>query len=349
MNRSDGGSASQKRRELSLDEYVEGVRSCDRAILGRAITLVESSRFADQTQVQDLLVRLLPYTGKSHRVGITGVPGVGKSTFIESLGTQLTQVGHRVAVLAVDPSSGVTGGSILGDKTRMNKLAADPNAFIRPSPSAGSLGGVTRRTRESMLVCEAAGFDVVLVETVGVGQSEVMVAEMVDCFLVLMLPGAGDELQGIKRGILEVADLVAVNKMDKDPQAARLAQQDYKNGLRILHAGHADAQPTQGLRWTPRVVTCSGLTGEGLAELWQLVEEHRRILTQSGELTQKRREQLLRWMWSMVESQLMIALREYPAVKERTMRLEQAVLAGEITPTLAAREILAAFGALSRE
>ncbi len=342
-------SASQRRRELSLDEYVAGVRACDRAILGRAITLVESSRFRDQTQAQDLLVRLLPYTGKAHRVGITGVPGVGKSTFIETLGTQLTRAGHRVAVLAVDPSSGVTGGSILGDKTRMNKLAADSNAFIRPSPAAGSLGGVTRRTRESMLLCEAAGFDVVLVETVGVGQSEIMVAEMVDCFLVLMLPGAGDELQGIKRGILEVADLVAVNKMDKDPQAAKLAQHDYKNGLRILHANYAEAKSEGRILWEPRVVTCSGRTGEGLGALWDLVEEHRRISIESGEFAVKRRRQLLRWMWSMVENQLMIALREHPVVREKITKLEQAVLAGAITPTLAAREILDAFGAVSQE
>src|SRR4051794_15839951 len=236
--------ASVRRRKLTIDEYVRGVRECDRAILGRAITLVESNAQRDLDLAQQMLVQLLPFTGKSHRVGITGVPGVGKSTFIEALGTNLTTAGHRVAVLAVDPTSGVTGGSILGDKTRMTKLSRDPNAFVRPSPASGSLGGVTRKTRETMLVCEAAGFDVVLVETVGVGQSETRVAEMVDFFLVLMLANAGDELQGIKRGIMELADMIAINKAEaENAVSTRQAKREYMAALRLMRGLHPDWKP----------------------------------------------------------------------------------------------------------
>jgi len=261
---------------------------------------------------------------------------VGKSTFIDALGTRLINDGHRVAVLAVDPSSSISGGSILGDKSRMPRLAAAAEAFIRPSPNALSLGGVTRRTRETMLLCEAAGFDVILVETVGVGQSETVVADMVDCFLVLVLAGAGDELQGIKKGIIELADLVAVNKADGDNlEGAQLAKRDYAAALRYL-----GARPTS---WEPRVVTVSGLTGAGMAELWELVEEHHSLLVATGELEERRRHQLGRWMWSLIEEKLLDSFRHHPEVTERLAELERAVAAGTVTPSQAAAELLTAF------
>ena len=317
----------------SLDELTAGVLAGNRAMLGRAITLVESRSVRRQADAQDLLHRLLPHAGQAHRVGITGVPGVGKSTFIESLGVQLTKAGHKVAVLAVDPTSSRTGGSILGDKTRMAALASDPHAFIRPSPSAGTLGGVARATRETMIVLEAAGYDVVLVETVGVGQSETTVADMVDFFLVLMLPGAGDELQGIKKGILELADMVAVNKADGDNRnRAVAAQREYRTALHIL----TPASPN----WSPPVVTCAGLTGEGLADLWQKIEEHRRILGESGELAAKRHAQLVRWMWALLEDRVMAGIRHHPDVREALPGIERAVAAETLTPTSAVDRIL---------
>ena len=323
--------------DIDLDTYVDGVRAGDRTVLGRAITLVESSRPDHQELAQELLARLLPFAGGAHRVGITGVPGVGKSTFIEALGTNLTGAGRRVAVLAVDPTSSRHGGSILGDKTRMPRLAVDPGAFIRPSPSSGTLGGVTRRTRETIVVVEAAGYDVVLVETVGVGQSETLVAEMVDFFLVLMLAGAGDELQGIKRGVLELADMIAVNKADGDNQPRALAARaQYQAALRLMHP----ASPS----WTPPVVTCSGLHNIGLDTVWDQVERHRVVLAESGELTEKRRHQQLRWMWSMVEAQLVAAFHATPAVSSLVDQLEADVLAGTMTPTAAARRLLDAAG-----
>ncbi len=305
-------------------------------MLGRAITLIESSR-ADHAELsQALLTTLLPETGNAHRVGITGVPGVGKSTFIEALGSQLTEQGHRVAVLAVDPTSTRTGGSILGDKTRMARLANDPDAFVRPSPTSGELGGVNRMTRETMLLCEAAGFDVVLVETVGVGQSETVVADMVDFFLVLMLPGAGDELQGIKKGILELADMIAVNKADggnalKAQQAAR----DYQMALHLTQP----ASPT----WTPPVVTCAGLTGEGLPTLWDQVLLHRRLMTESGELSARREEQRIRWMWSMLDDRLAAALRQHPVVAQMLPQLESDVRREQTTPVRAVLQLMDAF------
>ncbi len=278
----------------SIGELVHGVRAGDRTALGRAITLVESTKASDRERSQELLEALHPFAGQSHRVGITGVPGVGKSTFIETLGKQLTTAGRRVAVLAVDPSSSRTGGSILGDKTRMPNLAIDPAAFIRPSPAAGTLGGVTRRTRETMIVCEAAGFDVMLVETVGAGQSETAVADMVDFFLVLMLPGAGDDLQGIKKGVLEIADMIAVNKADgENVERAQRAAADYRSALRIL-------SPVSET-WSPPVVRCSGLTGEGLGELWGEVERHRQAMGASGELEARRRGQLVGWFDDLLE------------------------------------------------
>jgi LAO/AO transport system kinase len=321
----------------TVDELVDGVLARDRATLGRALTLVESTHADHRGRATDLLAALLPHAGGAHRVGITGVPGVGKSMFIEALGTQLTAAGRRVAVQAVDPTSTVTGGSILGDKTRMQRLANDPDAFVRPSPSAGTLGGVTRTTRETLLVLEAAGFDVVLVETVGVGQSETLVARMVDFFLALMLPGAGDELQGIKKGLLELADMVAVNKADGDnARAARTAARDYSAALRLTQPASAS--------WTPQVVTCSGLTGEGLPELWARIEEHREALTASGEWDERRRGQQLAWMWAMVEDRLLAALHGDPAVLDVLADAERRVLDGVETPAAASDRILDAFG-----
>ncbi len=322
---------------MATPEFVDGVLAGDRASVGRALTLVESSHPGHRAEATALLYALLPHGVESHRVGITGVPGVGKSTFIESLGGRLTAAGRRVAVLAVDPTSTVTGGSILGDKTRMLRLANDPAAFVRPSPSAGTLGGVTRTTRESVVVLEAAGYDVVLVETVGVGQSETVVAGMVDFFLVLMLPGAGDELQGIKKGVLELADMIAVNKADGDnAPAARTAARDYSAALRLT-------QPTSPT-WTPPVMICAGLPGEGLDEVWAQVEAHRVALTGSGEWDERRRAQRLAWMWSMVEDRLLAALRADPAVLDLLGTAEADVLDGRTTPAVAAERLLDAFG-----
>lgn len=328
-----------RRGRLSLDEYEQGVRSGAVATLAQAITLVESNRPEDIELAQELLVRLLPVTGRSRRVGITGVPGAGKSTFIDTLGTRLTQQGHRVAVLAIDPSSSLTGGSILGDKTRMTRLARNPQAFIRPSPSSGSLGGVAGKTRETMLVCEAAGFDVVLVETVGVGQSETLVAGMVDFFLLLMLAGAGDELQGIKRGILELADLVAINKADGDNLTrAQRARREFETALHFMRPSSPN--------WTPQVLAISALTGSGLDELWQAIEDHAARLTTSGELETRRRTQQVDWMWAMVRSGLDSALLQSRVVRDLVPRLEREVREGNAPPSWAARRILEAFGVL---
>jgi LAO/AO transport system kinase len=327
---------------LSTDDYVDGVLSGDRAIVARAITLVESRKPEHRIQAQEMLVRLLPHAGAAHRVGITGVPGVGKSTFIEALGGHLTRAGHKVAVLAVDPTSGRTGGSILGDKTRMATLVQDTNAFIRPSPSAGTLGGVARATRESMVVVEAAGYDVVLVETVGVGQSEVTVAEMVDMFMVLMLPGAGDELQGIKKGVLEIADVLVINKADGDNiDRANRAAREYKTALHIM-------QPHDP-NWSATVLTCSALSNTGIDTVWGTVEEHRRTLEAADAggidaFAAKRRGQQVRWMWAMVRDRLVTALETHPEVRAEAKSLEAAVATGETTPALAADRILKAFG-----
>ena len=324
--------------DLGAEGYAAGILAGDRAVLARAITLVESQAPDAITTAQDVLSRVLEQTGGALRVGISGVPGVGKSTFIDALGVHLVQRGHRVAVLAVDPSSSISGGSILGDKSRMPRLASSPDAFIRPSPSARSLGGVGRRTRETMLLCEAAGFDVVLVETVGVGQSETMVSEMVDFFLVLMLPGAGDELQGIKRGILELADTVAVNKADGDNlPRAREAVRDYGSALRYMRR-RSDV-------WKPTAVMVSALTGDGLPELWDLVETHRHVTSEAGELDEVRRTQRLGWMWHLVDDRLIAAFRADDGVKRRLGETEDAVLDGSITPTRGASRLLEAFGA----
>jgi LAO/AO transport system kinase len=329
--------APRGRRQLAVPDYVAGVRAGDRTVLSRAITLIESSRPEHQAQAQAVLQELLPLAGNAQRIGITGVPGVGKSTFIDAFGTLLTQWGHKVAVLAVDPSSTRTGGSILGDKTRMARLATDRSAYIRPSPSGGTLGGVARMTRETMLLCEAAGFDVVLVETVGVGQSETVVAGMVDFFLALMLPGAGDELQGIKKGLLEIADMIAVNKADGDNRLrAQQAMSHYKAALRIVEP--------ESPSWRPPVLMVSALTGDGLEELWHEIGRHRERLSTSGELKAKRRRQQVQWMRSMLEDRLMQALRRHPAVRGLLPELERAVAEDRLTPTLAVERVLQAFG-----
>ncbi len=318
---------------LDVQAYVDGVRGRDRAILARAITLIESEQPAHAELAQRVLEALLPETGGACRVGISGVPGAGKSTFIDALGTQLTAEGHRVAVLAVDPTSSVSGGSILGDKTRMSELSNDANAFIRPSPTSGTLGGVTRKTRETILICEAAGFDVVLVETVGVGQSETIVAGMVDFFLVLLIAGAGDELQGIKRGILEVADMLAINKADGDNRSrASRAQASYRSALRLMRGDKV-----------PPVVTCSAIEKTGLDEIWALIVESRRSREASGELQQTRRSQQVRWMWDMVEDGLRRALRSDAELSALISQLEDAVGDGRTTASAAARKVLRRF------
>jgi LAO/AO transport system kinase len=308
------------------------IRAGNRAVLSRAITLIESKRADHRRSAAVLTQALLDATGKAVRVGITGAPGVGKSMTIDTLGTMLTRQGSKVAVLAVDPSSQRTGGSILADKTRMAQLANDPNAFIRPSPASGTLGGVAAKTRETMLLCEAAGYGVVLVETVGVGQSEIAVADMTDFFLVLMLPGAGDELQGLKKGVVELADMIAVNKADGDNIArAKAAAAEYRAALHIL----SPRSPT----WSPRVVTYSALTGNGIAELWEQVLEHRKRLTASGELVARRGEQQVKWMWSMLEERLFAPLRSDRALKVALPRIAAEVAAGRLAPANAVEEI----------
>ncbi|MFI6902056.1 methylmalonyl Co-A mutase-associated GTPase MeaB [Nonomuraea sp. NPDC050394] len=314
----------------SVEDYVEGVKAGSRTWIGRAITLVESTKSDHARLAQDVLVALTPLAGRTWRVGVSGVPGVGKSTFIDGFGTLLTGLGHRVAVLAVDPSSTRTGGSILGDKTRMGRLAADPHAYIRPSPTSGTLGGVTKATREAMVVVEAAGYDVVLVETVGVGQSETAVADMVDSFLLLSLARTGDQLQGIKKGVLELADVIAVNKADGEHElAARKAARELAGALRMLRS---EGPP-------PPVLTCSGLTGAGLEELWRQIGAHRERV----DVAARRRAQQVRWTWTLVQDRLLAELHGDPEVAALTKEVEREVLAGELTPALAADRLLAAF------
>ncbi|GAA3546832.1 methylmalonyl Co-A mutase-associated GTPase MeaB [Nonomuraea rosea] len=314
----------------SLEDYAHGVRAGSRTWVARAITLVESTRPDHAILAQRLLVELTPLTGHACRVGISGVPGVGKSTFIDALGTLLTGRGHKVAVLAVDPSSSRTGGSILGDKTRMSRLSVDPAAFIRPSPTSGTLGGVTKATREAIVIVEAAGFDVVLVETVGVGQSETAVADMVDTFLLLTLARTGDQLQGIKKGVLELADVIAVNKADGEHELpARKAARELAGALRMLRSGSAP----------PPVLTCSALTGDGLDKLWRHVLAHQESL----DLADKRRGQQVQWTWTLVRERLLSELRNDPEVAAITAGVEREVLAGELTPALAADRLLSVF------
>jgi LAO/AO transport system kinase len=325
------------RAATDVPTLAAGIRAGDRATLARAITLIESKRADHRARAHHLVQELLPATGKAVRLGITGAPGAGKSTTIDALGTYLTGQGHKVAVLAVDPSSTRTGGSILGDKTRMARLAIDDNAFIRPSPSSGTLGGVAAKTRETMLTCEAAGYDVLIVETVGVGQSETAVADMTDFFLVLMVAGAGDELQGIKKGIVELADMIAVNKADGDNIArARAAAGEYKAALHIL----TPRSPT----WYPPVITYSALTGDGIADLWGQVLAHKEKMTASGELETRRREQQVKWMWTLLEERLTARLRSDAGVRARLRQAEAQVAAGKLAPTLAVEEIAAMLG-----
>jgi LAO/AO transport system kinase len=319
-----------------IAELARKVLARDRAALARAITLVESKKPDHRAKAQELLRELLPETGKAVRVGISGVPGVGKSTSIDTLGSHLTAAGHRVAVLAVDPSSTKTGGSILGDKTRMQKLAADESAFIRPSPSAGTLGGVAARTRESMLLCEAAGYSVILVETVGIGQSEVAVASMTDVFLVLMLPGAGDELQGIKKGILEVADIIAVNKADGDNlPRARAAASALKAAIHIFSPDATEAAP---------VLTYSALNGDGVGGVWESVIAHRDRQQKTGRLAEKRRAQEIKWMWTLVEEHFQERIRSDAKIRARIPSLEKAVADGKLPPAMAADELAKLIG-----
>ena len=324
-------------KRLSLDAYVAGVRAGDRAMLARAITLIESSKGEHVALAEELLQRLLPQTGKAVRVGITGVPGAGKSTAIDQLGINLIDAGHRLAVLAVDPTSTRSGGSILADKTRMARLAQSKSAFIRPSPTSGTLGGVARKTRETMALVEAAGFDVVLVETVGVGQSEIAVAGMVDFFLVLLLAGGGDEFQGIKRGIIEIADMIAITKADGDNRArAMKAAAIYQGALAIL-------TPTSP-NWTPPVLTTSAQENRGLDELWARVVEHRRIMQASGEFEARRGAQAVDWMRALLQERLERVLRSDAELQNRVLGLENEVRAGRLTPALAAGQLAALMG-----
>ena len=328
---------NDSRQRLSVSDYVDGVLNCDRALLAQAITLIESLNDDHRATADAVLNELLIQNQDSTRIGITGVPGVGKSTFIESFGKQLTSLDHKVAVLAVDPTSSRTGGSILGDKTRMQELSRDKNAFIRPSPTSGTLGGVTRATRETIVLCEAAGFDVILVETVGVGQSEIMVSQMVDFFLALMLPGAGDELQGIKKGILEIADMIAVNKADGEMKnAANRAVMDYQHALDILNPKSAN--------WKPRSLSCSAYTGEGLLAIWETICDYKRLLKDAGEWQEKRKSQQVEWMWAIIRERILSKIETNEKVQSLVPQLELQVAESKLTPALAALEILTVIG-----
>lgn len=340
MGRTDMTSPNRE-RVIDIAAVAKSVLANERSGLARAITLVESTRSDHRDLAQQLLLQLLPEAGGSHRVGITGVPGVGKSTFIDALGMYLIEKGHRVAVLAVDPSSTRTGGSILGDKTRMARLTVAEDAYIRPSPTSGTLGGVARATRETIVLLEAAGYDVILVETVGVGQSEVTVANMVDCFAFLTLARTGDQLQGIKKGVLELADLVAVNKADgKHLIEAKSAARELAGALRMIYPHDAI--------WQPPVLTMSAIEGTGLDDFWDTVLRHQQVLSDAGEFAEKRRTQQVDWTWSMVHDTLLSRLREHPAVRALTPSVERRVRDGELTATLAAQKILSAFAERER-
>jgi LAO/AO transport system kinase len=314
-------------------ELVDAVRARQRRALAKAITLIESTRPDHRERAQAVLHALLPHSGNSIRIGISGVPGVGKSTFIEVLGLHLIDRGQRVAVLAVDPSSSISGGSILGDKTRMEQLSTRDEAFIRPSPAAGSLGGVADKTREAMLLCEAAGFDVIIVETVGVGQSETAVAGMTDVFCLLQLPNAGDDLQAIKKGIVELADIVVINKADIDPLAADFAASQMRSAMTLL-------QPTSS-HWQPPVLKLSAVRREGIDAFWQQISDYRRVMSESGELARKRRHQALAWMWALIESGLRQRFRDHPGVRATLPELTAAVEDGSVAPAVAAQRLLA--------
>ena len=326
--------AAHRRRQISVDDYVAGIRAGDRTVLARAITLVESDSRRHEVQAQEVLHQVLSFTGRAKRVGITGVPGVGKSTFIESLGCQLVERGQKLAVLTIDPTSSRSGGSILGDKTRMERLCQLPTAFIRPTPSGLNLGGVARRTRETMLLCEAAGFDTILVETVGVGQTDIALRSLVDFFLLLLLPGAGDELQGIKKGIVEMADLVAINKADGENRLrAERARQDQSAALHYLQPATCE--------WPTEVVLCAGLTGEGIPEIWERVEKFYEKLEPMGVIARRRQEQSLTWLNDLIQDELKRRFYRDARVKARLPVIQQALLRGEITAVRAAESLLA--------
>ncbi|MGE4559178.1 MAG: methylmalonyl Co-A mutase-associated GTPase MeaB [Desulfobulbus sp.] len=325
-----------RRPQLSVQEFADGVLQGNRAVLGRAITLVESNAMHHVEQAQEVLKVLLPYTGNSIRIGITGVPGVGKSTFIESFGCHLIEQGHKVAVLAVDPSSSISGGSILGDKTRMERLSREERCFIRPSPAGTTLGGVARKTRETMLVCEAAGFDVILIETVGVGQSETTVRNMVDFFLLLMLAGAGDELQGIKKGIMELADALVINKADgKNKLFAETARAEYERALHYLQPS------TEG--WTSHAYTCSALTNEGIDQIWKVISKYREITSTSGVFERHRKDQNINWVHEMVDDHLRSLFAKHPGVNRIIKDVERSVANGVLPAVAAVQQLIAVF------
>jgi LAO/AO transport system kinase len=324
------------KKRLSIQEYTEGITSGSRMILSRAITLIESNLQADKQLAQNVLESILPFTGKSIRIGITGVPGVGKSTFIETFGKYLTSLHKKIAILAIDPSSQLTKGSILGDKTRMEELAHEPLAYIRPSPTGASLGGVTHKTRETMLLCEAAGFEVVIIETVGVGQSETYVHDMVDFFLLLMLAGAGDELQGIKKGIMEMADLIAITKADSgNEHQANLAKNEYESALHTF--------PPDGSGWFPEVIVCSATQKKGIAEIWELVEKHREMLTKNGKFAENRQNQNLAWMHDFIKQSLEQNFYTNQIVSTKIKDIQKAVSEGKKLPIHAGLELLEVF------
>lgn len=329
--------------EQLQEGILHGNAAVQRRAMAKAITLLESTRSDHRTLADGLLTALLPYTGKALRLGISGVPGVGKSTFIETLGMQLTAQGHRVAVLAIDPSSTVSGGSILGDKTRMEHLSVNPNAYIRPSPSSGTLGGVAEKTREAMLVCEAAGYDVVIVETVGVGQSEIAVHGMTDMYCVLQLPNAGDDLQAIKKGVMERADLVVINKADIDPHAATRAEAQITSSLRLLgmHGNPENASHNEQL-WQPKVLQMSALKGEGVERFWHMVQRFQMLQTRNGRLKQRREQQSLAWMWERIDAGLKQAFKQHPKVQALLPDIQADVVAGRLPASTAARQLLKA-------
>lgn len=332
----------KRRKLLEVNEYVNGILAGNIPILSRAVTLVESSRPDHQEIAQEIIVQCLPHCGKSIRIGITGVPGVGKSTFIEALGKYITGEGEKLAVLAIDPSSERSKGSILGDKTRMEELAGDKKAYIRPSPSAGSLGGVARKTRETIILCEAAGFNHIFIETVGVGQSETAVHSMSDFFLLLMLAGAGDELQGIKRGIMEMADLIAINKADgNNGEKARMAKRQYQNALHLF--------PPKDSGWLPLVETCSALSKTGITEIWEQIENFRNKTTENGYFIQKRNEQSTFWMHQTIQEQMKRAFYQHPEMKKKIEIFEKRVLNSEISSFVAAGELLGAYNAIKKQ
>lgn len=326
-----------KKAPISVDEHIEGVLANDRVMLAKTITLIESNSKTHQLKAQEVLTKILPQTGNSLRIGITGIPGAGKSTFIETFGQFLIKHGKKVAVLTIDPSSTVTKGSILGDKTRMEKLSREPNCFIRPSPSGGTLGGVARKSRETMLLCEAAGYDVILIETVGVGQSETTVRSMVDFFLLVLIPGGGDELQGIKKGIMELADAVAINKADGElEKKANIAKSDYSNAL------HYISPATKG--WQTQAYTCSSLKGTGIEEIWNVIATFQEKTKESGIFQQRRKEQSLYWVYSMIEEELKHIFYSNPAIKDELPTIKNAVSEGSMLPTTAAEYLLELFG-----